>query len=291
MHPVVKWTLWIVGGLLLALALIVGGALAWLSTGSGRAFVLTRAEQAVPGLSIRDAEGGIFDLRAGTVTLADAEGVWLTLEGVRLDWSPLALLTRTVQVDLLAARNVIVARAPASPEEPEPTAEEGGPFQLPVSVELDRLEIARAELGPALLGGQGAVIAAEVSAVVPAGDPGGEVALTVRRIDDSPGEAALKAAYVPGRRLTLDLRVEEPANGVMAGLLEIPGRPPVTVTLEGDGPPTDWTGALVARAGDVVAAEAEARIRPVEGGFTFGGTAAGDIAALCKGRLCQAMTK
>lgn len=279
MHPALKWSLRIVGGLLALLVLVVGGALFWLSTGSGRAFVLARAEQAVPGLSITGAEGGLFDLRAGSITLADARGVWLMVEDARLDWSPLALLTRTVQVDRLAAGNVVVARTPVAGEQAEPEPA-GQPFELPVSIDLDRLEIARAELGPDLLGGQTAVLAAEGSAAIPSGAPGGEVALTVRRIDDRPGSAALKAAYLPDRRLTLDLTVEEPANGVMAGLLDIPGRPPVTVTLRGDGPPTDWTGALTATAGDVVALEAEARLRPVAGGFTFGGTANGDIAAL-----------
>lgn len=272
-------TLYVLGGLIGLVLLIVVGVVGWLSTGSGRDFVVSQLEANVPGLKVEGAQGSVFDLTADRITLSDREGVWLTIDKPQLDWSALALAGRTVEVERLAAGRVEVARAPVpepKPEEPD----DGQPFRLPVSVNLRQLDLPRIELGPGLLGGQTAVLAARGAAEVPAGEPGGHVNLTVDRIDQNPGRAVLDATYVPGSTLALDLKVEEPAGGVVSELLDIPGRPPVTATLTGQGPLTDWTGKLTALAGDVANLSAEARIRPAQGRFTFGLDAEGNVQAL-----------
>ncbi|ACJ01267.1 translocation/assembly module TamB domain-containing protein [Rhodospirillum centenum] len=279
MHPALRWTLWIVGTLLGLVVLAVAGALVWLSTPGGRETVLAQVEPLVPGLEIEGAEGGLFDLGVARLTLADREGVWLTVEGARLDWSPLDLLTGTVQVDALTAGRVAVARAPVSDPDPEPETD-AGPFSLPVAVDVDRLALERVELGAALLGGTPALLTAGGQGSLPAGRLGGSVDLRVERIDESPGTAALRATYVPGTSLDLDLRLAEPAGGVLARLLEIPGRPPVDVAVTGEGPLTDWTGRLEASAGDVASATGEARIRPTGDAFAFGLDLSGNVAAL-----------
>ncbi|WP_114393353.1 translocation/assembly module TamB domain-containing protein [Oleisolibacter albus] len=276
-HPV-SVTLYILGGLLALTLLLVLGAMAWLSTGSGRGFVLAQARTAVPGLTIEGDSGSLFDLRIDRITLADARGVWLTVEGAALDWSPLALLTRTLEINRLAADRVAVARTPESPDTPQP--EDDTPFRLPVAVDLERLDLPRIELGAALAGGRPAMGKAEGAAEIPAGRPGGHVRLNAARTDDMPGTAVLDATYVPQDSLALNLTLEEPVGGLVADLLQIPGRPPVTVTLTGSGPLTDWTGRLAARAGDVVHATAEARIRPTADRFSFGLEGTGDIQAL-----------
>lgn len=277
MNPALKWPLLILAGLLGLLILIVGGALAWLATGSGRDFALSQAQSFVPGLEIDGAEGNVYDLRLGRLTMADEKGIWLTVEGLRLDWAPTSLLSRTFRVELAGAGRVALERLPETQDEPQ---EETGPFELPVDVVVDRLDLDRVELGEALLNGQTAVLTAEGSARLPRGELGGSAELAVNRIDDQPGSMVLDATYVPDQRLTVDLKAQEPEGGVIAGLLDIPGRPPVEITLTGDGPLTDWTGNLSARAGDVASAAAEARIRPAGNVFAFGLDLTADIAAL-----------
>lgn len=265
----------LIGLILLTLAV----AIIWLGTGSGRDVALSQAQKFVPGLGITGAEGNLFDLRLDRLTMADAEGVWLVVEDARLDWSPWALLSRRLDVDLLAAERVEVIRPPLPEPETEPAAGDTG-IRLPVAVDIVRLAVARAELGPELAGGEPAVLRLDGRASLPAGTLGGNVHLDVARIDERPGTLVLDARYDPGRRLTLALRAEEPANGLVAEMLDIPGRPPFVLTLEGDGPLTDWTGNLTAKAGDVVDGRAQARIRPADGKLTFGLDAEGDIQAL-----------
>jgi translocation and assembly module TamB len=273
---------WIAAGFasLIGLALLVfTAAIIWLGTGSGRDFVLAQARQSVPGLTLEGASGNLFDLRLSRLTMADAQGVWLTVEGARLAWSPWALLSRRVAVEAVTADKVVVARQPL-PEPEEPTAPDAAPFRLPVAIDLQRLSVARAELGADLLGGSTAVLKLDGHATIPAGVPGGNGHLDVARIDDRPGTLTLDAFYQPGSRLKLAAVATEPENGLVAELLDIPGRPAFTLTVDGDGPLNDWTGNLSAKAGDVVNGRAQARIRPAADKLTFGLEADGNIQAM-----------
>ena len=48
------------------------------------------------------------------LTIADDDGIWITLNGVRLDWSRSALFSGQVEVSELSAREIIVARPPVA---------------------------------------------------------------------------------------------------------------------------------------------------------------------------------
>ena len=57
------------------------------------------------------------------LTIADDAGIWLTLEGVRLDWSRSALLSGVVDVTELSAREIVLERVPqAGDTAPSPEA-------------------------------------------------------------------------------------------------------------------------------------------------------------------------
>lgn len=59
----------------------------------------------------------------------------------------------------------------------------------------------------------------------------------IKRLDGPGGNFALRAAYANAdQKVDLDLKVSEPANGIVANLLNIDGRPPVDLTLTGAGP-------------------------------------------------------
>jgi len=275
-YRALRWALYGIGGVLALVLLLGGGALLWLRTGSGSSFVVSKIEAAVPGLKLEGVSGLPFDFRADRITMADRDGVWLTMEGVVGDLAGRALLGQTVRLEELSATRVNVARAPVPEEKPEEPKDPNAAFELPVGVEVKRLSLPRIELGAPLLGGEPALLSAEGSAALPAGTPQGTANLVVNRIDDKPGRVALAATYVPNQKLDLDLKAEEPGGGVIAGLLGIEGKPPVSVTLNGKGPLENWAGRLEAKAGDAVSAVADATIKAVQGRYGFGlnGTAA-----------------
>ena len=85
------------------------------------------------------------------ITVADDEGVWLTIKGAELDWNRLALIRGRFSVNALTAQEIDVARAPGTTttEAPPPSAETQ-PFQLPelpVSIEIGEIRIDELGLG------------------------------------------------------------------------------------------------------------------------------------------------
>jgi translocation and assembly module TamB len=67
------------------------------------------------------------------MTIADDQGIWLTINGATLDWSRSAILSGEVRVTELSAQEIIVARLPATAEtESDLPNPEATPFSLPV---------------------------------------------------------------------------------------------------------------------------------------------------------------
>lgn len=278
LRPILIWIAAGLAGLIGLVVLIAISTGIWLSTPSGRDFVLSKAGEAVPELTVEGVDGSVFDLRAARISMQDADGVWLTVEGAHLAWNPWALFSRTLSVSELSAKAVTVARQPLpKPDDPN---DKGGLPRLPVAVTLSRLAVERVTLGPDLLDGNPAVLTLAGQGRLPAGELGGSGSLDVKRIDDRPGTLTVAGDYRPGRRLTLTAEALEQGNGLIAELLDIPGRPPVTLTLKGDGPLTDWTGTATAKAGDAADAKAEFRIRPSGTKLTFGLDLSGNVQAL-----------
>ncbi len=175
-----------------------------------------------------------------TLTIADADGVWLTLRGAVLDWNRAALLSGRLEVAELSAEALIVDRAPQSgPDVPDPTAR--APFalpELPVSIAIDRLALDRVTLGAPLLG-----FAAEFEVAGNAQLSGGEGAAELRltRLDGPRGELSLTGSYSnETRNLALNISVDEAANGIAATLLNLPGQPALSLSIAGDGPIDDF---------------------------------------------------
>ncbi len=219
-----------------------------------------------------------------SLTIADADGIWLTINGATLDWSRSALLSGEVRVSELSAREIIVARLPmtdgADTDLPAPEAGSFSLPELPVSIDIDRVAADRIELGDTILGQpfEGSLTAA-LSLV--GGD--GLAALDLRRTDDGPSaEITLAASYSnTSRELALDLNAAEDAGGIVVGLLGIPGAPSATLRLSGQGPlenhraeislATDGQDRL---AGEVILGQ------DAEGGYRLQADVAGNIAPI-----------
>lgn len=241
-------------------------------------------------------EGGFpTDFTIATVTLSDSQGVWLTIDRLHVVLSPSALFLRSAKIDSLEAASVVVTRAPVSTQ-PAAPSDPDAPLlpSLPVDLDLDRLVVERLELGPALLG-EPAVLRITGAAELAHGGGALDTTLSVARIDDKPGKADIAAAYKPDENtLTLSVDASEPAGGVMARALSIPGLPPVQVTLKGDGTLDDWAGKLTALAGEaatpVGALNADATIRKVPEGHALTLAAGGNFAPLIAGLAGEAVT-
>lgn len=191
---------------------------------------------------------GAFSSRAemDQLTIADAQGVWLTLNGLVLDWNRLALLRGRVEIAELVANEVIVARGPMAEATPTPAPEATGFSlpELPVSVSIGKLAAARLVLEAPLLG-QRVEAVLDASVQLEGGEGQADISLT--RTGAGPaGRLALTASYANAtRNLVIDLEAEEGSGGVAATLLDLPGTPSVTLGIKGAGPLEDFSADLL----------------------------------------------
>lgn len=171
------------------------------------------------------------------LTIADKEGVWLTLRNVTLDWNRSALLSGRIEVNALIAEDISMTRMPKAASD-RAIATEGAPFALPVlpvSVDIGRIEAQRIVIGAEVLG-QEVIGNAAASARLGGGE--GSIRLSLNRLDDGPaGSAELSADYsnVSGT-LSLSLLAEEDAGGIAARVLGLPGAPSTRLSIAGTGP-------------------------------------------------------
>lgn len=169
------------------------------------------------------------------LTISDAEGEWLRVENVVLDWSRAALLRGVVDVTSFTADSVVVSRAPdAGPDVP---SAEATPFtipDLPVSIQIEEIAVRSVQLGAPILGE-----AAEFSITGAAELDGGgaDLQFNLDRIDSKQAQIQLAASFDPSsRELAVNLNAEEAEGGLAATLLGIPGAPSVALTVQGEGP-------------------------------------------------------
>lgn len=272
-------------GLVLFVVVVLAAAVAWFNTGPGQrqlaSLVTDIASSEDSGVQIGSIEGFVpFDMIVGDVALTDRDGSWLTIDRATLDWTPWALFRGQFHVTNLDVGTVAMLREPApstSTEPDEPTAFE--PPSLPVDIELDQLTVGRVEL-PADLVGEPMVFTISGNAQLGEPSEGIQTSLIIDRVDGPLGHIGLDAAFVTGGRLTFDLTVDEPREGLIAGLAGWPSTVPVSVQLEGDGTLDAFSADLAASVGDLASASGNARIEQVANGRTFSLSITSDVAGL-----------
>lgn len=194
-------------------------------SGAGRAVVITGFEG---GLSSR--------ATIERLTIADAAGVWITLDGVVLDWNRSALLRGVVEVAELSAERIALDRMPGT--ETPSVQPEAGQFalpDLPVSLRIGRLAADRIVLGDAVLG---APVEARLDASATLDGGEGALQLRLERVDGGPeGRLDLTASYANATgQLAVDLQAEEAAGGIVGRALDLPGGPSLRLAVQGTGP-------------------------------------------------------
>jgi translocation and assembly module TamB len=183
------------------------------------------------------------EARIDQMTIADAEGVWITLEDLTLQWSRTSLLRGAINVQQLRAARIVVDRAPISEASgPSPEAQPFSLPELPVSVSLGILQVDEIVLDESFLG-EPVVISLRGSAELAGGEGRADVLAT--RLDGKDGEFRIEGSYANATNvLQLLLNLDEGPDGIAARLIDLPGRPSVRLTVAGDGPLDDFGATL-----------------------------------------------
>lgn len=213
------------------------------------------------------------------IDVADGTGPFAQVENLHLAWHPLSLLSGKVSIADLAADRVAVSRKPVLPPAPPKPAGSGGiPF---IRVALDRLDIAKIEIGEPVLG-MAATLNLQASARLV--DPAEGLSLDFAVVrEDAPGEIKGRARYAPGNgtdSLYLDVTASEPAGGLVARLAQIEGLPALSLSVKGNAPLDNWDGRIALDAGAAGHLGGTAAVKQVENGRRIMLDLAGEIAGL-----------
>jgi len=218
------------------------------------------------------------------IRVSDANGLWLQLTDVELDWRRAALFQGRVVVNALTAAEIDLSRLPTpSAEAPSPEASGFELPDLPVSVEIGEVSTAKLILGRSVLG-----IATEMSVTGALSliDGAGTADIRAERIDGTRGLFDVEASYAPtDRRLTTNITLSEAPGGIASTLIGLPGNPSVDLSITGDAPLAEFAADLNLRtdgqdrlAGTVtLGTGAEADGAPTQ---TFSADIGGDVAPL-----------
>lgn len=189
-----------------------------------------------------DGFAGALSSRAtfSTLTIADENGVWITIRNGALAWDRGALLTGRIAIDELSAAEIDLARLPGSKSDGTP-APEAKPFalpELPVSVQIGKIHAEKLSLGAPVLGQE---VALRLDGALTLAGGEGSADLKAERVDGTRGQVALKGSYANGtRQLLLDLLLDEAPKGIAATLIGLPGEPALTLSASGVGPIDDF---------------------------------------------------
>jgi translocation and assembly module TamB len=216
MRRFVKASAWTLGILAAVISLLIVAILITANTQPGRDLIERMVPKITDGaVKIQGLDGRFpLDLQVARIEVADADGSWLVIESLLLDWAPSHLLIGEALIDRLTAERVELARLPTSSTE----SSESSTFSLPVRIRLRSLDVARFDLGEAVAGaaealsikGQGRLASLEQ----------GDIVLDIREIEGT-GSYHLDARFDPAA-LAGKLTAEEPANGLAARLAGLP---------------------------------------------------------------------
>ncbi|WDQ99537.1 translocation/assembly module TamB domain-containing protein [Devosia sp. J2-20] len=208
------------------------------------------------------------DVSVREITISDAEGVWLRVNNAQLNWNQAALFLGRLEVRSLTADSIDYLRnAVPSDQVDLPPAEEGGFVvpEFPVAIQLEQLSVPQVSFGESVFG-LGSQVSLEGAFSLDGGNL--NTSLDIVRLDGPGGTLNLDLAYAQGdSNLDLGLSLVEPEDGVIANLLNIEGRPAVTLTLNGKGPVGDLRTELELQANGQTALSGVATVRQQAEGF------------------------
>ena len=223
----------VIGLLLLLLVLAAGGVLVGLNTQAGRDFAVREINRvAGPRVQVSGLAGHFpEDIKLASLSVADANGVWLTGQALELRWVPQKLLQRDVDITALSANLLDVARQPVAGP-----SSGGGSTRIPkFHLELGRLEIATLRIGAPLAGEE---IALHVAGAAHLADlTAGGLTLDATTPD---GSATYHVnAGIDSKNVMLQLHVSEPPDGLLGHYAGPQVHAPLLLDAALDGPRDD----------------------------------------------------
>jgi len=220
----------------------------------------------------------------GEITISDAEGVWLRIVNAQIVWTRSALIFGNLDIDTLAAERIDILRKPVPDESmPAPEADGFAIPELPLAVTLDELRVPLITFGEGVFG-----LASQISVNGRISLSGGalDTQLAINRLDGPGGQFNLTATYANQTQvLAVDFGLSEPQDGLVANLLNIEGRPPIALTLKGEGPLSGIDLALTMDAAGQRVLEGVTSLRQVADGTAFSADLGGPIATLVSPRF------
>ena len=228
--------------LLVFIALAVGAIGVFTLTGKGRENLAALVSSMASSDESKVRIGGVSGIWSGPtkidhVVLEDARGPWLVIRGAEVEWSLLPLLfSSTFRADKVSAARIEMARLP------QPGARSEGGAGLPVSLDIKAFDLPEIALGREIAGGI-AQLAAHGSVEAATSPLNVVTNVTLARSDGTAGDLDAQVHFAPAEdKLDIDIRLSEPAGGVLANFLRLPGAPPVQLLVSGSGPAANWKG-------------------------------------------------
>lgn len=233
-------------GIPAALAGLLAALYGGLQTGVGRQMATPFLESQLAAVLETDAsveglaELSLDRIRVAGLTLGAQPEPWLAIGDIDIAWRPFGLLAGKLSVSSLTVDSITLHRPPPDTGGEPLTAED---FRPSLAITVERFAVNSLGLGAPVLG-EAATLRLEGEAS--AGDDGnGRLRLDVSRQDGPGGRLSARADYgLLTRKLDLGLSLDEPENGVLARLLDLPGRPAVAIKLDGAGTLDDWRGRI-----------------------------------------------
>ena len=210
------------------------------------------------------------------MTIADEQGIWLTVTDVALDWSQSSLLSGRVLINEFSAGEIDLVRIPeGEPNALSPQARAFAVPDLPVSIDVGNIVARHIVLGPAVLGQP---VEGQLSAAMQVAGGSGSVTLDLLRTDAGPeGQFTVEASYDKATdQLDLSLIAREGAGGVAVDLLGVPGAPAADFSVTGAGPADRFVADVTLRTDGVTRLAGQVELATKDGVNSFAANLSGD---------------
>lgn len=187
-------------------------------------------------------EGG--GTRLESVSIADGDGVWMTVEAAEFRWNNARLLRGELEVDYVRFLRPVILRAPSSDNPPDVeapddtrSAADSWP-RSPLALNIKAMEIVGADIREGMLPQR-----LQFNATGAMQDEGETQALrlNITRMDSVAGQIELSYQRdFSAQTLDLSLDAQEAAGGLVAALMGLPTDMPVSAEVTASGPDSNW---------------------------------------------------
>ena len=231
-------------------------------------------------ISIGGIDGALSsDATVRDLKISDRDGVWLTVDRIRIVWRRLALLQRQLEIDKLDIDQMKVARKPIPADAPVSGEEQPLLPELPLRVDVRQFSLACVDFGRPVLGVASSFSTGGNATLGPPAE-GLQLFLDAQRLD-RPAALNVRLNLVPdSQHLDLSVNLDEPAGGILSHLANIPDRPPIKLSIIGSGALDAFNAKLAFDAGQGVGARGDASLNREGAGRRLGLDLAAEVSGL-----------